>query len=88
MHDLWPKVVEETKTRTRLSYVHGKGEKQHKPITILNVITNCVLPSFFYKKDTEATICDYRGALEFSSTNGYAQSEGKFMYEDLPLFMK
>ena len=42
----------------------------------------------FYKKDTEATICDYRGALEFSSTNGYAQSEGKFMYEDLPLFMK
>ena len=58
MHDLWPKVVEETKTRTHLSYVHGKGEKQHKPVTILNVITNCVLPSFFYKKDTEATICD------------------------------
>ena len=54
MHDLWPKVVEETKTRTHLSYVHGKGEKQHKPITVLNVITNCVLPSFFYKKDTEA----------------------------------
>ena len=43
MHDLWPKVVEETKTRTHLSYVHGKGEKQHKPITILNVITNCTL---------------------------------------------
>ena len=28
-----------------------------------------------FARETEATICDYRGALEFSSTNGYAQSE-------------
>ena len=45
MHDLWPKVVEERKLETHLSSVHSKGEKQHKPITIFNVITNCVLPS-------------------------------------------
>ena len=46
MHDMWPKVVEERKLETHLSSVHGKGENQHKPITIFNVITNCVLPSF------------------------------------------
>ena len=28
MHDLWPKV------ETHFSYVHGEGEKQHKPITL------------------------------------------------------
>ena len=28
-----------------------------------------------FARETEATTCDYRGALEFSSANGYAQSE-------------
>ena len=28
-----------------------------------------------FVQETEATICDYRGALEFWSTNGYALSE-------------
>ena len=28
-----------------------------------------------FARETEATICHYNGALEFSSTNGYAQSE-------------
>ena len=28
-----------------------------------------------FARETEANICDYRGALEFSSTNGYAPSE-------------
>ena len=28
-----------------------------------------------FARKTEATLCDYKGALEFSSTNGHAQSE-------------
>ena len=28
-----------------------------------------------FVQETEATICDYRGALELCSTNGYALSE-------------
>ena len=34
MHDLWPKVFEEKRLETHLGYVHGEGEKQHKPITL------------------------------------------------------
>ena len=28
-----------------------------------------------FARETEATKCDYKGTLEFTSTNGYAQSE-------------
>ena len=28
-----------------------------------------------FARKTEATLCDYKGVLEFSSTNGHAQSE-------------
>ena len=38
--------------KTHLSCVHGKGENYHKPITILNAITNRLLPSFLLEKDT------------------------------------
>ena len=45
MHDLW-KLLGKQRLKTHLSCVHGKGEKYHKPIIILNAITNRVLLSF------------------------------------------
>ena len=42
--------VSDTGMKTHSSCVHGKGEKLHKPITILNAITNRVLPSFYKRR--------------------------------------
>ena len=40
------KLSRKQRLKTHLSCVHGKGEKYHKPIIILNAITNRVLLSF------------------------------------------
>ena len=123
MHDLWPKVFEERKTRNPLELCsrrrwettqanHIRKYKRYlddpsvpvpkstrldhnkRSATRSNTASHldssvglstelAVVPTESsashngetFARETEATICDYKGALEFSSTNGYAQSE-------------
>ena len=132
MHNLWPKIVEETKTRKPTQANHNfecdyklcfnliyikeeyqirkykrylddlsvpvpkstRLDRNKRSVTRSNTASH--LDSFvclsselvevptessashngeIFPRETEATICDYRGALEFSYANGYAQSE-------------
>ena len=136
MHDLWPKVVEETKTRNSLElcswqrweitqanhnfecdykssfslifikeryhirkfkrYIDDhrvsvpkstKLERSNTAISMTQSVVSTELKAVVpteesashkgetFVQETEATICDYRGALELWSTNGYALSE-------------
>ena len=123
MRDLWPKIVEETKTRKPLdvrsrqrwettqanhnfecdyklcfNLIYIKEEYQIRkykrylddlsvPVSkstrldrsseLVEVPTESSAShnGETFSRETEATICDYRGALEFSYANGYAQSE-------------
>ena len=44
-------------------------------LAVVSTDENASLKREMFVQETEATICDYKGALELWSTNGYALSE-------------
>ena len=123
MHDLWPKVFEERKTRnplelcsrrrwettqanhirkykrylddpsvpvpksTRLDHNKRSATRSNTAshldssvglsteLTVVPTESSASHSGETFAQDTEATKCDYKGTLEFTSANGYAQSE-------------